>query len=229
MPNLPELWWPLLPFFASLSLILGMTMAFLSLAYFHLNRRLNAVQKSLDERSAPSIFVGDDLATSQKASQEILQKAQHRAQEIIMNAEFFTSMSDKDMQHMLDTVSHRQVEEFTRALDDLRHDLDGAMKDVGGSMQREMVEELAHFRGVLEKHAQAAEETLAAQLHAHQAALQQTTERYQEDLETKLSKNLEGVMDQVITQFIHRKLTPTEQAELVRDALTEAKKSALFS
>ncbi len=212
-----------------LLVFLSSAVFFLALAYQNLVKQFKSLQKEQDFLYAKAHHKANKIVDAARdKSLEIIDQSQHKAQEIVMSADFFSAISEKELTEKVKDASQKQTEEYVKELRTVRAEIIEAFQAVSEKVRDEALKEIADFRKDVETATVKTETAINTQLDKQYQAVNQDLEKYKAEMMKKVNADIVNIVQDVMGRVATKTLSGHEHETIVLNALEEAKKQHVF-
>lgn len=179
---------------------------FLAYAYHQLVEEFGYLRsQQLRKNSTAQTQASKLVDEANERSRKMIAKSAHRAEEIILNADFFAAQSQQEITEKLKQMSEKQTTVFNKLLADMTKEMQSSLEHINTDITTTAATEVSEMRKKME----------------------QSSATSDEQLRQKISDDLKAsaldLMKRVSKQVIGKSLTNAESQELVIKAFEEAK------
>lgn len=215
-----------LPIISVLFLVVGVALLFLGFAYHQLAGHFERLHHQASQKQAGALQQADKIIDSaREESHQMLEKSEEKAQEIVINAEFFTAASQKELGEKLETATRSHLAEYKKMLATFRTELSTTLNTMSKDLEAGAGQELDLFRQHIQEQTQQAENEFNQQVSKNFQLAEAEVAAYKQTMIKKIDQQASEIVKEVINEVVPKIITPKEHEQLVLDALTQAKQT----
>jgi F0F1-type ATP synthase membrane subunit b/b' len=213
-----------LPILSVLLVVVAAGLVFLALAYRQLVEHFERLQNQIDLEHAPSQqHANTVMSAARHHSQELLAQSEKKAQDILINAEFFTSASQKELGEKLEEATQKHLYEYEHMLASFRQDLGKTFHAMAKDLNKGAEEQLASFRESIQQQTKQAETEFQSQMSQNYQVAQKEITAYKEMMMKKIDQQTYEIVKEVVQTVAPNMVSNKDHEALVLHALTDAK------
>jgi hypothetical protein len=156
-------------------------------------------------------------------STQIIENSEKKAAEIVINAEFFSAETQKELNQKVEEATRKHINEYEELLKTFRADVQKTFAKVSADLETEATQELNHFRENIQTQTSQTKTALDSQLAQNQASVEKAIATYKAEMLKKIDQQAYTVIKEAAQSVAPNLWSNKEQEALVTQALETAK------